>query len=152
MSTREHEAAAEGMTDRDLAELARELEIDPLFRKRFDADPVAAAEGAGMRECALALDRELRELVALAERITSDDVYREELDTDPVAALAAAGMPAATAEPFLEAVGVPDEVLAKLPEVVAHQYEQMPLRARLLTLLIGSDAVAEKIRSAARGA
>ena len=153
MSTREqHEAAAEGMTDRDLAELARELEIDPLFRKRFDADPVAAAEAAGMRECALALDRELRELVALAERITSDDVYREELDTDPVAALAAAGMPAATAEPFLEAVGVPDEVLAKLPEVVAHQYEQMPLRARLLTLLIGSDAVAEKIRSAARGA
>src|SRR2546428_637107 len=53
---------------------------------------------------------------------------------------------------LLEAVGVPDEVLAKLPEVVAHQYEQMPLRARLLTLLIGSDAVAEKIRSAARGA
>ena len=39
MSTREqHEAAVEGMTDRDLAELARELEIDPLFRKRFDAD------------------------------------------------------------------------------------------------------------------
>src|SRR6266480_2228087 len=108
--------------------------------------------GYGKREGALALDRELRELVALAERITSDDVYREALDTDPVAALAAAGMPAATAEPFLEAVGVPDEVLAKLPEVVAHQYEQMPLRARLLTLLIGSDAVAEKIRSAARGA
>ena len=140
------------LTDGDLAELARELEIDPIFRQRFDADPVAAAEAAGMREFALGLEREIRELVALAERIANDDVYRAELDTDPVAALVAAGMPAATAEPLLQALAVPDEVLAKLPEVLAHQYEQLPLKARLLILLLGSTAVAEKIRSATRGA
>jgi hypothetical protein len=145
---------AEGrrLTDGDLAELGRELEIDPMFRQRFDADPVAAAEAAGMRELALGLEREMRELVALAERIANDEVYRAELDTDPVAALVAAGMPAATAGPLLQALAVPDEVLAKLPEVVAHQYEQLPLKARLLILLLGSTAVAEKIRSATRGA
>ena len=140
------------LTDGDLAKLGRELETDPMFRQRFDADPVAAAEAAGMHEVALGLERELRELVALAERIANDDVYRGELDTDPVAALVAAGMPAATAEPLLQALAVPDEVLAKLPEVVAHQYEQLPLKARLLILLLGSTAAAEKIRSATRGA
>ena len=104
-----------------------------------------------MRELALALEREMRELVALAERIANDDVYRAELDTDPMAALVAAGMPAATAEPLLQALAVPDEVLAMLPEVVAHQHEQLPLKARLLILLLGSTAVAEKIRAATRG-
>jgi putative modified peptide len=134
------------LTDRDLAELGRKLEIDPMFRQRFDADPVAAAKAAGMRELALGLKREMRELVALAERIANDDVYRAELAADPLAALVAAGMPAATAEPLLQALAVPDEVLAKLPEVVAHQYEQLPLKARLLILLLGSTAVTEKIR------
>ena len=47
---------------------------------------------------------------------------------------------------------VPDDVLAKLPDVVAHQHEEEPFRARLLILLLGSLAVAEKIRAAARGA
>jgi putative modified peptide len=140
------------LTDGDLAKLERELEIDPIFRQRFDADPVAAAEAAGMGELALGLEREMRELVALAERIANDDAYRAELDTDPLAALAAAGMPAGTAEPLLQALAVPDEVLAKLPEVVAHQYEQPPLKTRLLILLLGSSAVAEKIRSATPGA
>jgi putative modified peptide len=153
MSVRGQPVAEERrLTDGDLAELGRELEIDPIFRQRFDADPVAAAEAAGMRELALGLQREMRELVALAERIANDDVYRAELDTDPVAALVAAGMPAATAEPLLQALAVPDEVLAMLPEVVAHQLEQLPLKARLLILLLGSSAVAEKIRSATRGA
>ena len=140
------------LTDRVLTELGRELEVDQMFRQRFDADPVAAAEAAGMRELALGLEREIRELVALAERIANDDVYRAELDAEPVAALVAAGMPAATAEPLLQALAVPDEVLAMLPEVVAHQHEQLPLKARLLILLLGSTAVAEKIRSATRGA
>jgi putative modified peptide len=140
------------LTDRDLAELARELEMDPIFRRRFDANPVAAAEAAGMREIAFGLQREMRELVALAERIANDDVYRAELDRDPVAALVAAGMPAATAEPLLQALAVPDEVLAMLPEVVAHQSQQLPLKARLLILLLGSSAVGEKIRSVTRGA
>ena len=140
------------LTDRDLAELGRKLEIDPTFRQRFEADPVAAVEAAGMRELALGLKRELRALVALAERIANDDVYRAELDTDPVAALVAAGLPEATAEPLLRMLAVSDEVLAKLPDVVAHQYGQLPLRARLLLLLLGSTAVAEKVRSATRGA
>jgi putative modified peptide len=153
MSVRNQPVAEErGLTDRDLAELGRELETDPMFRQRFDADPVAAAEAAGMRELALGLEREMRGLVALAERIANDDVYRAELDTDPVAALVAAGMPAATAEPLLQALAVPDEVLAKLPEVVAHQYEQLPLKARLLILLLGRPAVTKKIRAATRGA
>ena len=140
------------LTDRDLTELGRELEVDPMFRQRFDADPVAAAEAAGMRELALGLEREIRELVALAERIAFDDVYRAELDADPVATLVAAGMPAATAEPLLQALAVPDDVLAKLPEVVAHQHERPPLKARLLIILLGSTAVVETIRSPARRA
>jgi hypothetical protein len=153
MSVRDQPVTEERrLTDHDLAELGRELEIDPTFRQRFDADPVAAAEAAGMRELALGLEREMRELVALAERIAKDDVYRAELDRDPVAALLAAGMPAATAEPLLQALAVPDEVLAKLPEVVGHQYEQPPLKARLLILLLGSTAVAAKIRAATGGA
>jgi hypothetical protein len=139
------------MTDRDLAELGRKLEIDPAFKQNFDADPVAAAEAAGMHELALVLKREMRELVALAGRIANDDVYRAELDADPVAALVAAGMPAATAEPLLQALGMPDEVLAKLPEVVAHQYQQLPLKGRLLIVLLGSTAVDEQVRSATRG-
>jgi putative modified peptide len=136
------------LTDGDLAKLGRELEIDPVFRRRFDADPVAAAEAAGMVELAVGLEWEMRELVALAERIANDDVYRAELDTDPVAALVAAGIPAATAEPLLQALAVPHEVLAKLPEVVAHQHDEQPLRVRLLILLLGSTAVAEKLRGA----
>lgn len=139
------------LTSGDLAKLERELEIDPVFRQRFDADPVAAAEAAGMHELASGLEREIRELVALAERIANDGAYRAELDTDPVAGLAAAGIPAATAEPLLQALAVSDDVLAKLPDVVAHQYEQPPLRARLLILLVGSAAVAEKIRVFTRG-
>jgi hypothetical protein len=69
-----------------------------------------------------------------------------------VAALVAAGMPAATAEPLLQTLAMRDDVLAKLPEVVAHQHQQVPLRARLLILLLGSTAVAEKIRAATLGA
>ena len=139
------------LTSGDLEKLERELEIDPMFRQRFDADPVAAVEAAGMHELALGLEREIRELVALAERIANDGAYRAQLDTDPVAALGAAGIPAATAEPLLQALAVSDDVLAKVPDVVAHQHEQPPLRARLLILLVGSRAVAEKIRASTRG-
>jgi len=151
-SARDSAAEAGGLTDRDLAELGRKLEIDPVFRQRFDADPVAAVEAAGMHGLALGLEREMRELVALAERIANDDVYRAELDADPVKVLAAAGMPTTTAEPLLRALAAPDEVLAKLPDVVAHQYEELPLKARLLMLLLGRPAVAEQIRAATRGA
>ena len=144
-------AAETRLTDRDLAELSHALD-DPLFRRRFDADPIAAAQAAGLHELALRLASEMRELVALAERIAIDDVYRAELDADPVAALVAAGMPATIAEPLLQALAVPDDVLAKLPEVVAHEHEQLPLKARLIVTLLGSTAVVETIRSPARRA
>jgi putative modified peptide len=135
------------LTDRDLAELGRKLESDPAFRQRFDSDPVAAAEEAGMRELALRLGREMRALVAFAERIANDDLYRAELEADPVAALNSAGMSAAVAEPLLQALAVRDETLARLPEVVAHQHEQLPRSARLLVLLLGTSAAVEQIRS-----
>lgn len=139
------------LTDRDLAEVGRKLESDPMFRRRFDSDPVTAAEETGMRELALGLKREMRDLVALAERITTDDAFRSELDADPVAALVAAGMPAGTAEPLLHALAAPDEALTKLPEVVAHQHEQESRRAQLLILLLGTTAVVERIRTTTAG-
>jgi putative modified peptide len=139
------------LTDHDLAELGRKLESDPMFRKRFNSDPVTAAEETGMRELALRLKREMRDLVSLAERITNDDAFRSKLDADPVAALVAAGMPAGTAEPLLHVLAVPEEVLTKLPDVVAHQHEQVSRRARLLILLLGTTAVAEKIRTTPTG-
>jgi putative modified peptide len=142
---------ASGLTDRDLAKLGRQLEIDPMFRQRFDADPVAAAEAAGMHEVASGLEWEIRELIALAGRIANDDVFRTELNSDPAAALAATGMPAVAAEPLLHALAVPDDVIAKLPEVVAHQNEQLPLKSRLLILLLGRPGVTEKIRAATLG-
>jgi hypothetical protein len=152
MSVPERPFAEETLTAGDLADLGLKLETDSMFRRRFDADPVAAAEAAGMHELALGLEREIRELVSLAERIANDDAYRSELVTDPLAALVGAGIPAATAEPLLLALAVPDEVLARLPEVAAHQHEQLPLKARLLILLLGCTAVAEEIRSPEPGA
>jgi hypothetical protein len=143
------EADEKMWTDGGLAELGRKLETDPMFRQRFDVDPVGAAEAAGMHELALGLEQEMRELVALAERIANDNVYRAELETNPASALVEAGMPAAIAEPLLQALTVADDVLAKLPEVVAHQYEQLPHKARLLILLLGRPAVVEKIRAEA---
>jgi len=101
-----------------------------------------------MHEVASATGREIHDLVALAERVANDDVYRAELKNDPLAALAAAGMPAAAAEPLLRALAVPDEALAKLPEVVAHQHEEQPIRTRLLILLLERPGVTEKIRAA----
>ena len=135
------------LTDHDLATLGRKLESDPIFRQRFDSDPVVASEELGMHGLALRLEREMRELVALAERLTNDEVFRSELDTDPAAALVAAGMPEGTAEPFLHALDASDDVLARLPEVVAHQHEHVPPMTRLLILLLGTSAVAETLRT-----
>jgi putative modified peptide len=135
------------LTDHDLATLGRKLESDPIFRQRFDSDPVAASEETGMRGLALRLEREMHELVALAERLTNDEAFRSELHTDPAAAIVAAGMPEGTAEPFLHAVEASDEVLAKLTEVVAHQHEHVPPMTRLLILLLGTSAVAKTLRA-----
>jgi hypothetical protein len=135
------------LTDQDVAVLGRKLESDPTFRQRFDSDPVAASAELGVRGLAPRLEREMHELVALAERIANDEGFRGELDTDPEAALVAAGLPEETAEPFLRALDVKDDVLAKLPEVVAHQHEHGQQRSRLLILLLGTSAVAERLRT-----
>jgi hypothetical protein len=135
------------LTDHDLAALGRKLESDSSFRQRFDSDPVAASKEIGMRGLALRLELEMRELVALAERVAKDEVFRSELDADPVAALVAAGMPGGTAEPLLHALDASDEGLAKLPEVVAHKLEPVPQRTRLLILLLGTSALAERLRA-----
>jgi putative modified peptide len=139
------------LTNGDLVVLRRALD-DSAFRERFDADPIAAVRAAELHDLALRLASELRELVALAERIAIDDVYRAELNTDPMAALVAAGMPSTTAEPLLQALAVPEELLAKLPDVVAHLHEQPPLKAPLIITLLESTAVVEAIRSRARRA
>ena len=138
------------LTNGDVARLHRALEADPMFRRRFDVDPVAAAEDAGLPDLAMALAQEIRELVALAQRVAYDDVFRARLEQDPVAALGAAGMPEAATEKLLNALDVPDEVLARVPEVVAHHQQELPLRAHLLVLLLGSTAVTEKTRAATR--
>jgi hypothetical protein len=137
---------AEPLSDSDVGELARRLETDEGFRKRFDADPVAAAEFAGMSGLAGQLRREMQELTALAERITSDSAYREQLEEDPQAALVGAGMPGEAAEPLLRAFAMPENVLEKV-EVCAHRSEGLSLKARLIMLLLGTSAVNEAVRT-----
>jgi hypothetical protein len=140
------------LTNSDLARLQRTLDADPMFRRRFDADPVAAAKDAGMPDVAVGLEQEIRELVALAERVAYDDVFRTNLEADPAAALDAAGMPGAAADRLLSALDVSDDVLARMPEVVAHQQQELPVEVHLLVLLLGSTAVTETMRAASRNA
>jgi hypothetical protein len=134
------------LSDSDVAELAGKLDTDEGFRKRFDADPVAATEFAGMSELSAQLRREMHELVAFAERITSDGAYREQLAADPYTALIAAGMPGEAAEPLLRAFDLPEDVLEKV-EVSAHRQEGLSLKARLVMLLLGTSAVNEAVRA-----
>ncbi len=141
-------AGRSGLNDHDLAELERRLAIDPSFRQLFDADPVAAVEGAGLHQLASKLEQAMREIVALAERIARDDVYRAELDAEPLTAVVAAGIPAATAEPLLRALAMPDTVVSKLPDVVAHQSTELSVKARLLILLLSAPSVAGQLRAA----
>jgi hypothetical protein len=137
------------LSDADVAELARKLESDPGFRQRFDTNPGAAAEFAGMSGLATQLRREMRELVGFAERIASDSAYRAELDNDPQAVLVAAGVPSESAEPLLRALDVPEELFEKL-EVYAHRQEGLSLKERLVMLLLGTSALDQAIRSATR--
>jgi hypothetical protein len=133
-------------------ELGRRLERDLSFRQQFDADPVAAAEGAGLHELGVRLQQEIQELVALAERVARDDAYRADLGADPLAVLAAAGLPVGSAEPLLQMLALTTEAPAQLVEVQAHSFGKRPLEERLLLLLLTSRAVAEELRAAARRA
>lgn len=105
-----------------------------------------------MPDVAVGLEQEIRELVALAERVAYDDVFRTNLEADPAAALDAAGMPGAAADRLLSALDVSDDVLARMPEVVAHQQQELPVEVHLLVLLLGSTAVTETMRAASRNA
>lgn len=127
------------LSDRDLAELGRKLEEDPSFRRDFDADPVAAAEAAGMPEIGLRLQRELRELVALAERVASDDAQRAKL----VAALGGESVTVGGAKPLLE-------LLAVASDVEAHVLDKPSADESLRLLLLTNPAVADELRAAVR--
>lgn len=134
----------------DLTDLTRALEHDPAFRNAFDEDPIAAAEAAGWPELAQEFERELGALISLAERIAAEDAFRAELQEDPSGTLQAASVPRDAAEPLLRALGLQDDLLTKLPEVVAHQHEGEQVRARLLILLLGAAGVRETLRTRAR--
>ena len=136
------------LTDRHLAELEWKLESDARFREHFDEDPVAATDAIGMHELAWALEYEVRELVALAERIVNDSAYRTALEADPARALRAEDMPATTAEPLLRALALGDDVVAKLPEVVAHEHEPLSRGARVRLVALRSATVVRAIRFA----
>ena len=84
-----------------------------------------------MPDVAVGLEQEIRELVALAERVAYDDAFRTNLEADPVAALDAAGMPEAAAEQLLDALDVPDEVRARMSEVVAHHQQEAATQGAL---------------------
>jgi hypothetical protein len=141
---------APSLTETDVARLARRLEGDGDFRKRFDADPVAAAESGGMATLATQLRRELRDLAALADRITNDSAYRTRLEGDPRAAVEQAGIPGETTEQLLRAFALPEAVLDKVPEVAAHSMETLSPKARLVILLLGTTAVNTVIRSSSQ--
>jgi hypothetical protein len=126
------------LSDRDLAELGRKLEQDLSFRRDFDADPIAAAEAAGMQEVAVRLERELRELVALAEEVANNDARRAEL----LASLRDESAPVAGAKPLLE-------LLAVGSDVEAHVLVDKPTADEsLLLLLLTSPGVADELRAA----
>jgi hypothetical protein len=140
------------LTARDVEELGRKLERDPSFRHQFDADPVAAAQAAGMQQLGLRLQRDIQELVTLAERVARDDAYRAALAAEPLAVLATAGVPLGNAEPLLEVLELTSEVSAQLADVEAHVLRERPLEERLLLLLLTSRAVSDELRAAARRA
>lgn len=140
------------LSDSDLVTLTRALERDASFRREFDNDPVAATTAAGWPEIARGLEREIHGLIALAERIAADEVSRVGLDADLVASLKAWDVPADAAEAVLRAMSMPEDLLGRLPEVVAHGHEQAVTRTRLLILLLGTTAVSDTLRSIARRA
>lgn len=136
----------------ELSTLSRALDLDPTFRESFDADPVAAVEAAGWPMLARSLEREITELVALAERIAADAAFREELHEHPVTTLEESGLPFPAIEPLLEALQVPEEVRARVPEVVAHHLAGESSRSRLLLLIIENRAVVGILREVIRPA
>lgn len=121
------------LSEEELEKLAARLERDPVFRREFDADPVAAAKAVGMRDLGLRLEYEIGELIALAERVARDDERGEEL----VAALAAEGTPP---ESLLEVIYASD--------VEAHAQRPRSLEQEALLLALSSNAVADELRSA----
>jgi hypothetical protein len=124
------------LSEEELEKLAGRLERDPVFRREFDSDPVAATKAVGMRDLGLRLEYEIGELIALAERVARDADRLEEL----AEALAAEET---QPESLLDLIYV--------SEVQAHAL-QRPLEQRALLLALRSAAVADGLRAAlARG-
>jgi hypothetical protein len=121
------------LSEDELETIAGRLERDPVFRRQFDDDPVAAAKAAGMRDLGLRLEYEIGELIALAERVARDAERREEL----VGALAAEGMPP---ESLLDLIYVSD--------FEAHALQPRSLEQQAQLLALSSAAVAAELRNA----
>ena len=121
------------LSEGELKKLAGRLQRDPVFRREFDADPVAAAKAAGMRDLGLRLEYEIGELIALAERVARDAERREEL----VGALAAEGTPP---EALVDLIYASD--------FEAHALQPRSLEQQAQLLALSSAAVAAELRRA----
>lgn len=145
-------APAQALNDAELTEFYQALERDQSFRTSFDIDPVAATEAAGWTELARSLEQELQAVIVLAERIAADDAFHKALHVDVLGTLNGADVPAAAAEPLVRALAESDELLAELPEVVAHQHERESGRTRRIIVLLSSTIVVETLRDRSRRA
>lgn len=124
------------LSEEELEKLSSRLERDPVFRREFDADPVAATKAVGMRDLGLRLEYEIGELIALAERVARDVERREEL----VGALSA---DETRPEFLLDLIYVSD--------VEAHTFQPRSLEQQALLLALSSSALARELRATLDG-
>jgi hypothetical protein len=120
------------LSEQELVKLTARLERDPVFRRAFDSDPIAAVRSAGMSDLGSRLEYEIGELIALAEHVARDAERREEL----VGALAAEGV---SAESLYELMYVSD--------FEPHMLQPRSLEQQALLLALSSTAVADELRA-----
>jgi hypothetical protein len=120
------------LSEQELVKLTARLERDPVFRRAFDSDPIAAVRSAGMSDLGSRLEYEIGELIVLAEHVARDAERREEL----VGALAAEGV---SAESLYELMYVSD--------VEPHMFQPRSLEQQALLLALSSAAVADELRA-----
>jgi hypothetical protein len=120
------------LSEQELVKLTARLERDPVFRRAFDSDPIAAVRSAGMSDLGSRLEYEIGELIALAEHVARDAERREEL----VGALAAEGV---SAESLYELMYVSD--------FEPHMLQPRSLEQQALLLALSSAAVADELRA-----
>jgi hypothetical protein len=120
------------LSGEELEKLTARLERDPVFRRAFDDDPIAAVRSAGMSDLGSRLEYEIGELIVLAEHVARDAERREDL----VGALAAEGV---SAESLYDVMFVSD--------VEAHMLPPRSLEQQALLLALSSTAVADELRA-----